>query len=189
MLRKQGRVILAIDGLEPDGEHEVLWVLRDCLSGEPLLARALLSSNKADLVALLEEAKQSLPVPITAVISDAEPAIRAAVREVLPGVPHQLCQFHYLRQASKPIVEADQHAKKELKKPIRGVRPIEQALQDRTDADAVATLRYCLAIRSAISDDAHPPLRPPGLLLHQRLELIHASLVRVAEKRGAFRLS
>ena len=35
----------------------------------------------------------------------------------------------------------------------------------------------------------HPPLRPPGLLLHQRLELIRASLVRVAEKRGAFRLS
>src|SRR5437868_7768485 len=87
---------------------------------EPLLARALLSSSKADLVALLEEAKQTLPVPITAVISDAEPAIRAAVRDVLAGVPHQLCQFHYLRQASKPIVEADQHAKKELKKPIRG---------------------------------------------------------------------
>src|SRR6266478_5891921 len=76
VLRKQGRVILAIDGLEPDAEHEVLWVLRDCLSGEPLLARALLSSSKTDLVALLEEAKQSLPVPITAVVSDAEPAIR-----------------------------------------------------------------------------------------------------------------
>lgn len=30
VLRKQGRVILAIDGLEPDAEHEVLWVLRDC---------------------------------------------------------------------------------------------------------------------------------------------------------------
>lgn len=189
VLSKQGRVILAIDGLEPDAEHEVLWVLRDCLSGEPLLARALLSSSKADLVALLEEAKRTLPVPITAVISDAEPAIRAAVREVLPDVPHQLCQFHYVRQASKPIVEADQHAKKELKKPIRGVRPIERALQDRTDTDATATRRYCLAVRSAISDDGHPPLRPPGLRLHERLELMSTSLARVAEKRGAFRLS
>src|SRR6266550_1274309 len=113
VLRKQGRVILAIDGLEPDAEHEVLWVLRDCLSGEPLLARALLSSSKTDLVALLEEAKRTLPVPITAVISDAEPAIGAAVRKGLPDVPHQLCQFHYLRQASKAIVQADQHAKKE----------------------------------------------------------------------------
>src|SRR5258708_25967304 len=98
VLRKQGRVSLAIEGLEPDAEHEVLWVLRDCLSGEPLLARALLSSSKADLVALLEEAKRTLPVPITAVISDSEPALPPAVRKVLPDVPHQLCQFHYLRQ-------------------------------------------------------------------------------------------
>src|SRR5262249_8523955 len=34
LLREQGRVVLAIDGLQPDVGHEVLWVLRDCLSGE-----------------------------------------------------------------------------------------------------------------------------------------------------------
>jgi len=38
----QGRVILALDGLQPDVGQEVLWVLRDCLSGEVLLARSLL---------------------------------------------------------------------------------------------------------------------------------------------------
>src|SRR5262249_52341740 len=32
-----GRVILAIDGLQPDVGHEVLWVIRDVLSGEVLL--------------------------------------------------------------------------------------------------------------------------------------------------------
>jgi hypothetical protein len=35
---------------------------------------------------------------------------------VFPDVPHQLCHFHYLREAAKPIYEADRHAKKELKK-------------------------------------------------------------------------
>src|SRR3954470_18545473 len=40
---KAGRVVLAIDGLQPDVGHEVLWVLRDVLSGEVLLARSLLS--------------------------------------------------------------------------------------------------------------------------------------------------
>ena len=38
-----GRVILAVDGLQPDVGHEVLWVVRDVLSGEVLLARSLLS--------------------------------------------------------------------------------------------------------------------------------------------------
>src|SRR3954464_6828524 len=44
-----GKVILAIDGLQPDVGHEVLWVLRDCLSGEALLARSPLSSPQAHL--------------------------------------------------------------------------------------------------------------------------------------------
>ena len=34
--------------------------------------------------------------------------------------------FHYLREATKPISEADRHAKKELKKRVRGIRPIER---------------------------------------------------------------
>src|SRR6516165_8246039 len=42
LLAGQGRVVLALDGLQPDVGHEVLWVLRDCLSGEVLLARSLL---------------------------------------------------------------------------------------------------------------------------------------------------
>jgi len=31
-LQQQGHVILALDGLQPDVGHEVLWVVRDCLS-------------------------------------------------------------------------------------------------------------------------------------------------------------
>ncbi len=50
------------------------------------------------------------------------------------GVPHQLCQFHYLREAAHPVFEADRHAKKELKKQVRGVWPIARAIQGRDDA-------------------------------------------------------
>src|SRR4051812_27363304 len=128
-----GRVILAIDGLQPDVGHEVLWVIRDCLSGEVLLARSLLSSTRDDLAALLTEVKGALEVPITGVISDGQGSIRKAVKKALDGVPHQLCHFHYLREAAKPIYEADRHAKKELKKRVRGVRPIEREVEGRDD--------------------------------------------------------
>ncbi len=50
-LQQQGHVILALDGLQPDVGHEVLWVVRDCLSEEILLARPLLSSTQGDLTA------------------------------------------------------------------------------------------------------------------------------------------
>ncbi|MGU3330904.1 ISNCY family transposase, partial [Methylobacterium mesophilicum] len=49
----QDRIVLALDGLQPDVGHEVLWVLRDCLSGTVLLARSLLSSTAEDLAILL----------------------------------------------------------------------------------------------------------------------------------------
>jgi hypothetical protein len=183
-LRAQGRVILALDGLQPDVGHEVLWVLRDCLSGEVLLARSLLSGTGDDLAALLREAVTPLPVPVAGVISDGQHSIRDAVAAVLPGVPHQLCQFHYLREAARPLFEADRHAKKELKKRVRGVRPIERAVEGRDDGEAQAVRGYCLAVRSALTDDGRPPLCAAGLRLHERLSLIHASLRRVVEKGG-----
>lgn len=225
-LSEQGHVILAIDGLQPDMGHEVLWVLRDCVSGEVLLARSLLSAAEEELVGLLREVTQTLealqalpatradtqvdtdvnvskpkPIAIRGVISDGQRSIRNAVRTALPGVPHQLCQFHYLREAAKPVYEADRHAKKELKIYVRGVRPIERLLEEqgrgqerkgnkgkKAQPGAEAILGYCLAVRSALTDDGRPPLAASGLRLYERLLAIHASIDRVgrvAQKGGA----
>jgi len=185
-LSKQEQVILAIDGLQPDVGHEVLWVLRDCGSGEVLLARSLLGATEDDLVPLLEEVAalcQGVEVPIVGVISDGQQSLRKAVARALPGIPHQLCHFHYLREAAKPIADADRHAKKELKKHVRGVRPLERALEGRTDEEAQVGRGYCLAVRSALTDDGQPPLEASGLKLQERLQAIDDSLARVAEKR------
>src|SRR5436309_11708123 len=93
-LKAQKQVMLALDGLQPDGGHEVLWVLRDCGSGEVLVARSLLGATENDLVPLLEEAARicrKLDLPIVGVITDGQRSIRNAVAHALPGVAHQLC--------------------------------------------------------------------------------------------------
>ncbi|GHO64940.1 hypothetical protein KSC_104230 [Ktedonobacter sp. SOSP1-52] len=180
----QGRVILAIDGLQPDVGHEVLWVIREVLSGEIVLARALLSSSQEDLAGLLTEVKDLLAVPLLAVVSDGQLSIRRAVASAFPEIPHQLCHFHYLREAAKPIYEADRHAKKELKKQVRGVRPIERAVEGRTDEEAQVIHDYCLGVRASLTDDGMPPLSASGLRLQQRLQAISESLDRVAQKGG-----
>ncbi len=161
----QGQIILAIDGLQPDVGHEVLWVLRDCLSGEVLLARSWLSACEAELASLLREVQQVVDIPIRGVISDGQHSIRKAVQAVLPDVPHQLCHFHYLREAAKPLYEADRHAKKELKKHLRGVRPIERAVEKRIDAEATAIHGYCLAVRSALTESDVTSLRAWAIML------------------------
>src|SRR5881398_1482188 len=182
-----GRVVLAIDGLQPDDGHEVLWVLRDVLSGEVLLARSLLSSTQDDLAKLIDEVKAALPVPIAGVVSDGQDSIRKAVKKALDGVPHQLCHFHYLREAAKPVYEADRHAKVQLKKKARGIRPIERKVEGREDDDARAIRGYCAAIRSALTDDGRAPLEAPGLKLAGRLGEVAASRDRVAGKGGSRR--
>lgn len=189
VLRHQRRVILAIDGLQPDVGHEVLWVLRDCLSGEILLAKSLLSSTTTDLAGLITQVQKALPVPITGVVSDGQDSLRKAVAKALPGVAHQLCHFHYLREAAQPIFEADRHAKKELKKRVRGIRPIERAAEKAQetapdDEEAEIVRGDCAAVRAAVTDDGRPPLAASGLKLHQRLGAIASSLDRVAALAG-----
>ena len=111
-----------------------------------------------------------------------EPHGRNAVAEVFPGVPHQLCQFHFLREAAKPIYEADRHAKVQLKKKVRGVRKVGRAVEGRADTGAQVVRGYCSAVRSAITDDGRPPLEASGLKSHTRLSAVVGSLGRVKAK-------
>ena len=189
MLKGQRGVILALDGLQPDVGHEVLWVVRDCLSGEVLLARSLLSGRGVDLEPLLREVAAAVGVPVLGVVSDGQASVRRAVAEALPGVPHQLCQFHFLREAAHPVFEADRHAKVALKAEVRGVRPVERALEGREDPEAEVARGYCAAVRSAVTDDGRTPLAASGLKLKARLQAVADSLDRVAEKGAGRRRS
>jgi hypothetical protein len=138
-----------------------------------------------DLAPLLRQAADAVGVPVTGVVSDGQRSIRSAVAQALPGVPHQLCHFHYLREAAHPIFEADRHAKKELKKRIRGIRPIERAVEGRQDAEADLVRGYCAAVRSALTDDGRAPLDAGGLKLKARLEAVADSLGRLDVKGGS----
>jgi hypothetical protein len=157
-------------------------VIRDCLSGLVLLSSA--SDELAGLLRAVAADLAALGVPVGGVVSDGQHSIRLAIAKVWPDVPHQLCHFHYSREAALPIYEADRHAKKELKKTVRGVRPIERKVEGRDDEAAQVVLGYCAAVRSALTDDGRPPLKAAGLRLHDRLAAIEASLGRIEEKGG-----
>jgi hypothetical protein len=183
LTQPQGRGILALDGLQPDVGQDVLWVLRDGLSGEVLLARSVLSATHTDFTALLRTVKQALEVPIVGGITAGQRSIRAAVAQAFPAVPHPRCHVHSLHEAAKPSYEADRHAKKVLTKHVRGVRPLERAVEGRTDPEAEGIRGYWSAVRRARTDDGRPPLAAAGLPRHDRLNAMTQSLERV-EKRG-----
>jgi hypothetical protein len=103
----------------------------------------------------------------------------------LDCVPHEPTSDHVEGHVPPGYQSA---ALKELKKQLRGIRPIERALDQRTDTEAEVIRGYCLAVRSALTDDGRPPLEAPGLRLNTRITALVASLTRISEK-GACRVS
>lgn len=84
-LNAQGRLILAIDGLQPDVGHEILWLIRDVVSGEVLLARSLLSACQSDLATLLREAIAGLEAPVVGSSAMASRALPRPWPRSFPG--------------------------------------------------------------------------------------------------------
>lgn len=189
-LRQQGGIILAIDGLQPEKGHDTLYLLRDTLSQTTLLTRALGNSSSAHLVALINEVK-AMGVPILGVVTDKQHSLLLAVAKALPGVPHQLCQFHFLRNLAQPVMEADRTMKKGIKQRLRGLAGVERRLRTgpppAAEPHAVAleqATAYCVAVRATLNDDGNPPLDPGGVKMVARLRALDRSLAQ-SEKKGA----
>lgn len=115
---ERGGLIISLDGLEPEGASEQLWVVREVQAEVVLVVAWLPRVNHKTLGTLLEPVVD-LGLPILATVSDKQDCVRKALKEVLPNVPHQWCQSHYLGNATKPIYERDSVLKTELRKRIR----------------------------------------------------------------------
>src|SRR5215470_11966954 len=61
----------------------------------------------------------ALDVPVLGTITDAQESELQAVEQLWPEVPHQVCQFHALRDASQPAFEADRKIKTALRKHLQ----------------------------------------------------------------------
>jgi len=100
-VEKNGGIIVAVDGIQPEKGNETVYLVRDALTGRVLAAENVLSSETAVMKALLAPIA-GLGVKVLGTITDAQESELLAVEHLWPQVPHQVCQFHALRDASKP---------------------------------------------------------------------------------------
>jgi len=201
-------VILSIDGLQPEKGHETLYVVRELERKRVWFAEALLSSATAEVQQLLAQARrwaEGLGKPVRLWMSDKQDAFVRGIAAEFPGVPHRYCANHFLRDVAKPVLEADSHAKVQMRRTVRGLRAIEQEVlaeqrtpkpplllappREATSSDAVqaddasqdVVLDYCAAVRGILNDDQGGPLHPPGVRMAEALADVHASLQRNVE--------
>jgi hypothetical protein len=212
-------LILCIDGLQPEKGHETLYVVRELTGKRVWFAEPLLSATAAEVRRLIIKAKEwaeSLGKPVALWLSDKQDAFVTGIAGEFPEVPHRYCDNHFLRDLARPVLDADSHAKVRMRKKVRGLRTIEQAVlarpearpkEDRTtgapeataaadpspavvDAAGSVVLDYCAVVRGILNDDQGGPLHPPGLRMAEAPNEVQASLQRNLEaKRGGSRRS
>jgi hypothetical protein len=207
-------IILSIDGLQPEKGHETLYTVRELTQKRVWFAEPLISATAVEVQRLIKKAKEwaaSLGKPVGLWLSDRQDAFVTGIAAEFPDVPHRYCANHFLRDVAKPVLEADSHAKVQMRKKVRGLRKIEQAVlkqqssQVVDDAEATAAaiaeptempapevdsanavvLAYCAAVRGILNDDQGGPLHPPGLRMAESLDEVRGSIQRnLDEKKG-----
>ncbi len=116
--KAQGGLIIALDGLAPQGGEPQIWCIRELSTGLTLRSGWLCQQDQTTFEAFLEPLKH-LEWPILAVLSDKQTGLVPAVATVFPHSRHQLCQAHYLRHLAEPLAEADAAFKGELRQRVR----------------------------------------------------------------------
>jgi hypothetical protein len=220
-LRRQyesvAEIILSIDGLQPEKGHETLYVVRELTQKRVWFAEPLISATEEEVRRLIKKAREwaeSLATPVGLWVSDKQDAFVKGIAAEFPDVPHRYCGNHFLRDVAKPVLEADSHAKVQMRKKVRGLRKIEQAVLQRqkariegdialdvpestgtataakpspavVDPAGSVVLEYCAAVRGILNDDQGGPLHPPGIRMAEALEEVQESIQRnLNEEKG-----
>ena len=189
-VEKNGGIIVSVDGIQPEKGNETVYLVRDALTGRVLAAENVTSSETAVMKALLAPVV-ALGVKVLGTITDAQESELKAVEELWPEVPHQVCQFHALRDASQGAFEVDKKIKtamrKQLQPKLRAVRKqlkkqIAQAKPE--EAEQLAVLDdYAAGLVTALNTDGLQPFTYAAVEAAQALDEVEASLQRL-EKKG-----
>jgi hypothetical protein len=113
-VRANKGLLISIDGIQPDAGNETIYLVRDVFTGRILNAENTTESTKERLMQILAPVV-ALDVPVVGVISDAQLTELQAVAELWPTVPHQICQFHALRDAGRLVYQTDTRARNAMR--------------------------------------------------------------------------
>jgi hypothetical protein len=117
-VQTNGGLLLSLDGIQPEKGNETIYLVRDVLTGRVLCAENV-SSGETEIIKQLLAPVVALDLPVLGVISDAQISERLAVAQLWPNVPHQTCQFHYLREATRPMHDLDSSTRVAMRKTIQ----------------------------------------------------------------------
>ena len=193
-----GGLLLALDGIQPDKGHETIYLIRDLLTGHLLSAQNLLSSEAAVLQEVLLAPIAAWGLPVLGVLTDGQESLLQAVAATWPGVPHQICHFHALREAGRLLYERDRAIKVQLRTALQSrIRTVRRQLDRRAAAAGPQGLasaddageapyarilaEYAAGLQALINRDGLHPFRFGAVAMDDALGEVEHSLARLAK--------
>src|SRR5215472_12858305 len=174
-------MIVSVDGIQPEKGNETVYLVRDALTGRVLVAENVMMADTAAMKKLLAPVV-ALDVKVLGTITDAQESEVLAVEQLWPDVPHQVCQFHVLRDASKPAFEADKALKTAMRKRLQPkVREVRKQIKKyqltatAQEAEQLAVLDdYANGMLTALNTDGLQPFKNATVESNQIMEQIEA---------------
>jgi hypothetical protein len=151
--------------LQPEKGHETLYVVRELTQKRVWFAEPLISATADEVRRLIKKAKEwaeALGKAVVLWLSDRQDAFVTAIAAEFPEVPHRYCANHFLRDVARPVLEADSHAKVQMRKKVRGLRTIEQAVLRRRASPGVGAPAEAEAIPGGAASPDDPAPRTSG---------------------------
>ncbi|GAC1349093.1 MAG: hypothetical protein NVSMB27_19080 [Ktedonobacteraceae bacterium] len=196
-VRENKGIVLSIDGIQPDKGNETIYLLRDVLTGRILNAENVTGSTKDRLKQILAPVV-AFHLPVIGVISDAQPTELQAVAELWPGVPHQICQFHALREAGRLIYNADHRVKTDMRIKMqqktheyrqhlhKRLQEAEEKKEEKEQEIKQLSIleEYTALVEGALNIESLKPFQYGGLAMQEALTHIQTSLDALEKKGG-----
>jgi hypothetical protein len=121
--KEYGKLIMAVDALQPDGSGPKMYILYELLGGTVISVAMLDQAKKDNLIEWLAPYRE-WSYAVEGTISDNEKALVAALKETFPRAAHQLCQMHFVKDLSEPVHEADRELQKTMREAMGQLPPV-----------------------------------------------------------------
>ncbi len=121
IIREQKFILLALDGQDPGGKLPSIWCFIDLCSNRVLATRKFDSLDYVKLRNTIEEIAAAYGVEIIGWISDKQNIITKCHEEFYFDLPHQYCQYHFLRNLWNHMAALDANVFLPLQKAINAL--------------------------------------------------------------------
>ncbi|MBD3196692.1 MAG: hypothetical protein GF317_16670 [Candidatus Lokiarchaeota archaeon] len=121
IIKKQGHILLGLDGQDPGGNSPSIWCFMDLISNRILATRKFDSLDHKTLHRTIKSIQEMYGVEIVGWVSDKQGLITKCHDKFYPEIPHQYCQFHFLKNTWNHLKTLDSNIYLPIRKTINSL--------------------------------------------------------------------